>query len=222
MREYACVAAPVLACGSGLPNSASAPSRPIENVGGPHRAQLRAGSRRARSSSPGSGLHSRWHFSAVRSLYNGSLRAWNSSRVDTAFGLRAALPIATTMACAALALAIVHLDWRTLQTLIWRRDERVSSASSSGRRRILWLAVLTLVIGFPLFMNLAARRGLGGQVPPAGRWEALECRSQRSRWSEKTGCIGAVAPPRTAYCCRSATEVNPGVRRSPHNAYRRS
>lgn len=142
-----------------------------------------------------------WHFFGYSWLYNGfiasvelvagvllcsrrtvraglllSLAALtNIVAVDTAFGLRGALPIATTMACAALALAIVHLDWRTLQSLVWRHDERVPSANSSVRGRVLWLATLTLVIGFPLYKNLATRRGLGGQVPPAGRWEVLEC-----------------------------------------------
>jgi hypothetical protein len=97
--------------------------------------------------------------------------------VDTAFGIRGALPIATVMACAALALVMVHLDWRALLPLVWRPVEHVRSARHSGRGRMLWLVTLVLVLGYPLYINIATRRGLGGQVPPAGRWEVLECGS---------------------------------------------
>jgi len=142
-----------------------------------------------------------WHFLGYSRLYNGfiasvellgavllcsprtvraglllSLAALtNIVVVDIAFGLHGALPIATTMACAALALAIVHVDWRILQSLVWRGDERAHSARSSRRGRMLWLITLAFVIGFPLYKNLATRSGLGGQVAPAGRWEVVDC-----------------------------------------------
>jgi hypothetical protein len=95
--------------------------------------------------------------------------------IDTAFGIRGALPIATVMACAALALVIAHVDVHTLHSLVWRRDEIVSASIGSRSGRMLWLAMLTLALGFPLYMNLGARRGLGGQVAPAGRWEVIDC-----------------------------------------------
>jgi hypothetical protein len=96
--------------------------------------------------------------------------------VDTSFGIAGALPIATVMACAALALVVVHVDWQTLQPLAWRHLEDAGTVSRFARGRFLRLAIATLVIGYPLYKNLATRRGLSGQVSPAGRWEIVECR----------------------------------------------
>jgi len=142
-----------------------------------------------------------WHFLGYSPLYNGFIASVelaagvllcsrrtaaggallslaslaNIVVVDTAFGIRGALPIATVMACAALTLVIAHVDFRTLHSLVWGRDEIVPARIGSRFSRMLWLATLTLVLGFPLYMNLGARRGLGGQVAPAGRWEVIDC-----------------------------------------------
>jgi hypothetical protein len=142
-----------------------------------------------------------WHFLGHSQLYNGFIASvelvaglllcsrrtvWaglllslatltNVVVIDAAFGLRGALPIASTMAATALALFIVHTDARVLRDLVWRRDERTLTATRTGRRRLLWLITLAFVLGYPLYTNVVTRRGLNGQVPPAGRWEVLEC-----------------------------------------------
>jgi hypothetical protein len=95
--------------------------------------------------------------------------------IDTAFGLRGALPIATVMAFAALAIVVYHLDPRLVKALLWQPLEDHHLEARSPLPRMLWVATLGIVLGFPLYMNLAARRGLGGQVPAAGRWEVLAC-----------------------------------------------
>ena len=138
-----------------------------------------------------------WHFLGYSSLYNGFVGAIELSAglllcfgrtvvggallsaatlinivvIDTAFGIRGALPIAAVMASTAGALSFVHLDRGTLQSLIWRTptEERVSLP-----RGVLAL-VVAVVLGYPLYINLATRRGLDGQVAAAGRWEILDC-----------------------------------------------
>jgi hypothetical protein len=95
--------------------------------------------------------------------------------IDLAFGLRGALPIATVMAFAALAIVVHHLDPRLLQPLLWRRPEGRPTAGPSPPARLIRLAMAGLVVGVPLYANLATRRGLDGQVPAAGRWEVLAC-----------------------------------------------
>lgn len=141
-----------------------------------------------------------WHFLGYSSLYNGFVAAIELSAglllcfgrtvvggallsaatlinivvIDTAFGIRGALPIAAVMASAAGALSFVHLDRETLQSLIWRTPTAVSEERVSLPRGVLGL-VVAVVLGYPLYVNLATRRGLDGQVPAAGRWEILDC-----------------------------------------------
>ena len=141
-----------------------------------------------------------WHFLGYSNLYNGFIAAVeliaalllcsrrtvvggallalgalvNIVMIDSAFGLRGALPIATVMACATLGLACIYVDRETLQSLVWRRPNGRQANRYLSRRRVQSIAV-AIVIGVPLLMNLAARRGLGRQVSATGRWEVIEC-----------------------------------------------
>jgi len=96
--------------------------------------------------------------------------------IDIAFGLRGALPIAAVMVFGAFAIVVYHLDPRIMKSLLWhpREDHRLEARSLPAR--LIRFATLGIVLGFPFYMNLAARRGLAGQVPAAGRWEVLECK----------------------------------------------
>jgi len=142
-----------------------------------------------------------WHFLGYSGLYNGFIASCelaagvlllsrrtvlggamlslftliNIVVIDIAFGLRGALPIATVMAFAALAVVVYHLDPLVVKSLLWhpREDHRLDARPMPTR--LIWFATLGIVLGFPLYMNLGARRGLGGQVPAAGRWEVLQC-----------------------------------------------
>lgn len=142
-----------------------------------------------------------WHFLGYSQLYNGFIASCelvagvlllsrrtvlggamlslftliNIVVIDTAFGLRGALPIATVMAFAALAIVICHLDPGVLKSLLWHPPEDHRLEARSLPARLTRIVTLGIVLGFPLYMNLGARRGLGGQVPAAGRWEVLEC-----------------------------------------------
>ena len=78
------------------------------------------------------------------------------------------------MACATLGLACIYVDRETLQSLVWRRPNGRQANRYLSRRRVQSIAV-AIVIGVPLLMNLAARRGLGRQVSATGRWEVIEC-----------------------------------------------
>jgi len=142
-----------------------------------------------------------WHFLGYSRLYNGFIASCelvagvlllcrrtvlggailslftlvNIVVIDIAFGLRGALPIATVMAFAALALVVYHLDLHVVKSLLWHPREAPGLEAQPLSTRLIWFAALGMVLGFPLYMNLGARRGLGGQVPAAGRWEVLRC-----------------------------------------------
>jgi hypothetical protein len=141
-----------------------------------------------------------WHFLGYSRLYNGFIAAVelmaalllcsrrtvvggallalgslvNMVMIDSAFGLRGALPIVIVMACATLGLACIYVDVATLQSLVWRRPNAGQANRSLSGRRARRIAV-AIVIGVPLLMSLAARRGLSDQFSATGRWEVIEC-----------------------------------------------
>jgi len=138
-----------------------------------------------------------WHFLGYSSLYNGFIAGFeliagvllclprtvlcglfltaaattNIVVIDAAFGIRA-IPIPAVMMIAAF--VMIGGYFNALRSLISH-----SSAVSTQRTRynVLSLGVLVLFIAFEIWQNVGARRGLASQVPPAGRWEVVECTS---------------------------------------------
>ncbi|MGI8785835.1 MAG: hypothetical protein ACR2L2_19540 [Acidobacteriota bacterium] len=113
-----------------------------------------------------------WSRTALGGLLLAAGVMLNVVAVDVAFGIRA-LPIAATMALAALVMLAGQLHM--LRPLVWRARSDTKEASWLTRNDLLSLGVLVVILGFSLNEGVRTRRGLMRQLPPAGRWEVVEC-----------------------------------------------
>ena len=141
-----------------------------------------------------------WHFLGQSPLYiafiaglellSGALLCWSRTAlgglllaagvtmnivvIDAAFGIRA-LPIPAPMALAVFTLIVGHL--RALRPLVWPERTSARSVSILARGGILSLGMFLVMQAFLIRQGLGSRRGLMGQLPAAGRWEVVRCRS---------------------------------------------
>jgi len=112
-----------------------------------------------------------WSRTALGGLLLAAGVMLNVVAVDVAFGIRA-LPIAATMALAALVLITGHLG--VLRPLVWRDRDDAAEARWT-RNDLLALGALVVLLGFSINQGVGTRRGLSNQLPAAGRWEVVEC-----------------------------------------------
>lgn len=112
-----------------------------------------------------------WSRTALGGLLLAAGVMLNVVAVDVAFEIPA-LPIAATMALAALVMITGQLS--VLRPLVWR-DRDDTAAALWTRDNLLALGAVIVLLGFTINQGLRTRRGLGNQLPPAGRWEIVEC-----------------------------------------------
>ena len=112
-----------------------------------------------------------WSRTALGGLLLTAGLTLNIVMIDLAFGILA-VPIAATMASAALVMIAGRLE--TLRPLRWRSRGTTASASWT-RHDLLSLGALVVIVGLTMNQNIGSRRGLMSQLPPAGRWEVVEC-----------------------------------------------
>ena len=113
-----------------------------------------------------------WSRSALGGLLLTAGLTSNIVVIDVAFGIPV-IPIAATMALAAFVMITGHLD--TLRPLIWRGRGATSASAWWGRNDLLSLCVLVIIVGLLVRQGIGSRQGLMSQLPPAGRWEVVEC-----------------------------------------------